>query len=287
MNCHLCNSKAKIIPPQGAYSHIDCKNCGEYKMTFASSHLINENNKYLLSGMICNRINKNEPFLITKDIIKNILSPLVQEKFFYLGKFIFEKTKLLGIGSKINDIPLNCCYAKNSDEFLQLVKQLKELGIIDFELYENGGACVIFTDICMQISAYSKFETGIDSTEKFKECFMDQNKKIEQLNIFDNSGNIAFASGHAHIIQNTEVITESDLIKTLLGNGIQINTIDQIREDLTDLITEYNKDKLDQNKLTNIFMKLRNIGGKILLSGLTLLIKPEVIQLIENVRNLT
>lgn len=288
MKCIFCDNEAQTTPPYGAYYHLTCKDCGEYKISLAAlSSLIDDAIKIKLSGMsFSSWYYDNKVIFFTTELINSVEmheDVFVIEKLYYLTQYIYTETKKNGIGYMIKNIPNACCYAKDSSEQLELLKQLKELKIIEFELYENGSYCRIFKNTKLNVSAFMTFQNGIHSVEMFREAFMSE-KRISHISIPNNSGNIAIGSGNTQSIMMNTSINEKDVIKELLNRNIEMEIIDKIRTEIKELAVEYNKNNVDEDRMNKIFKKLKTIGGNVLLSAFTFLSKPEVVTIIQGLK---
>jgi hypothetical protein len=287
MNCLFCDREAQTFPPTGAYTHINCNQCGEYKISIAALSSLTEKNKHLIAGKVFHsHYYDKEVLLITTQVISEIENHsqkiVLIDKLFFLSKYIYTKTIENEIGFVLESVPNSCCYVKNNSEQLELLKLLKELGIVEFMLHENGNFCRIFGDIKMTLAAIAKFESGIESSKIFREIFMEKDNYSTGIRIENNKGNIAIGSDNYQV--NQTGITESELIKSLLQNGIEMETLDKIRAELKELVVEYNSERVNRERVKTLLTKLKNAGGNLLLSGLTLFSKPEFVQLVENIK---
>ena len=294
-NCLLCGASINQIPPLGAYEHIQCMNCGEYKISFpALIQLIPdklEPIKHLLASEVYNHNHlKKEALLIDTDLIKRITG---SEKYSFLHKVYklalhcYDITKPKYTGYKIDDINPHSCYSKNKEEFNSIIKHLKVLGILDFHLIEenylNSKNFSMITDIEMTTSAFMEFEKGIDTKEQFIEVFMKDETKssLNITNSFNNNENSNISqnsTGNQMISQ--DVITEEWITQELLKNDIKMDTIYKIRNELEELSSELNKIQIDERKITSIFQKIQAIGGQYILPAFNFLNNPVVVAII-------
>lgn len=287
-SCYLCGKDSEIIPgSSGVHAYIRCKNCGRYRITFQALFELKEINKPLLSSVVFyNYYFLHNEIMLTRENISTEIEKVnkitTQQKLYQLSRFIFKETRENGIGVKIPYITSSCCYAKSNDELLALMNTLKAKNVIAFELHSNG-PCVVFENPIMGIEAYSKFEESIDSFDSFKELIMSEKANVK---IINNSGNISLGSNNTQSIESTRGITETELIKSMLSSNVDISIIDKMRPEIKELIEEYNKDVPNKQRTEVILKKMFQIGGNIIGNSLMLLSKPEVIQVIDNIKHL-
>lgn len=291
-NCVLCNNLAEEITPTDDYKHFVCSDCGEYKISNYAIADISDQNRFLLSfAVFKSYFYMKKPLFLTSEVIESIQNNHTEikiiDKLFCLAKYVYLITSEKNIGFKLKNIPNACCNARNSNEQLELLKTLQENRVLIFEEIRQNDFKCYFGNIIMTSSAFMKFQTGIDSAVNFQEVFMEHDKQQNNFNFSNNQGNINLGANSNQSIQIQKGITEDEVIQNLLANGIGVNIIDKIRPELKDLVKEYNKDKINNNNISNILCKLKTIVGNVVLSGLSFLSKPEVIQLIQNIKNNT
>jgi len=126
---------------------VSCKRCGEFQISFIcfKSDLKQYGEKHLLSGAIRNLYEKGEMISISfgedfKKILDSTNEPKNPfEKMDLLIKYIYDKMEYMGAGVEMNsnlDYPL--LYAKNSQEFLFVVKKASELRYIEPDESKQG-----------------------------------------------------------------------------------------------------------------------------------------------------
>jgi hypothetical protein len=292
--CILCGKEAEQIEPKLAYYHYKCRFCGEYKITLQAATLIGNKeynqSKYIISSIIFNnQINKNDVFTVTTDTLKEIYNTKetnVKNKIYRLSMYCYKITKDKGLGNEIEDIPNQCCYANDNNELFTLLDYLKEMQIITFTKDTQSSAakilCSIISNIKLTTNAYILFDNGINSLEDFERLFMTDKEKDKSIFINNRDGNLIFGSNNTQIISE-QGITESEIIKILLNRNIEIDIIDKIREDIKELSIEINKAKIDIDKVTSIFQRIKSIGGKAILVALSFINKPEFAAIVNKI----
>jgi hypothetical protein len=125
--CLLCGSPAKTLPHFEAYAHLQCRDCGEYSITLqAEAELKNfPDIKYILSGLAFENSYAGSPMQIQSGDVVNIKNkPAITtiEKMYKFANYLYSETIKsetikLGLGQKIKNTPMACCYAKDENEF--------------------------------------------------------------------------------------------------------------------------------------------------------------------------
>lgn len=290
--CFFCSSECESYPPSGAYYYIACKKCGEYKITIPSTVELNneivKNNLHVLAADVFwnNRTVSEELIIKTEYLLNNDYNNKNKliNKTYYLARYIFEETKKVGLGAKVEGFVPQCCYAKNSEEVYSILAYLKELSIVSYwknDRYSaNGFAVGIIGDIKMKAKAYGIFENGISSVKEFESAFRGINMEIPNILIDNKNGNVVLGNNNN---VNTEIsgITESSIVKELLLRNIDLDQIDKIRSEIKELSLEISSNRNDIEKITNIFSKIKAVGGKVLLTAFSFITKPEVIGVID------
>ncbi len=178
-----------------------------------------------------------------------------------------------------------CCYAKNKNELKVIKQRLKELSIISYKVLAkthdaNGGETNLISNPIMSLNAYSKFENGINSCEDFNNAFGGFGMNMEYTYIKNENGNVVLGDNN-FVNNNMSGISDSTIIKELLSRNISIDEVDKIRNEIKDLSEELNKNKTDMTRISNIFSKIKLVGGNVLLLAFNFLTKPEVVAIID------
>ncbi len=288
--CYFCGNITEDIAPLGAYIHIRCDACGEYKVTFQALSVfpasISENIKGIIVGEIFeNTQNNRDVFIIDSKCIQKIdinEKGRIAFKAYKLAEYCYKKTMENGLGSKIVKIPYQCCYTNSKNEYHVILEYLKEISVLSYEKSDHrdasGIACSVFSNIKMDSRAYITFERGINNLEEFERLFMNHDDKHQYITVNNENGNVAIGSNIAQ--HNTVGISESEIIRELLKKGIDISLIDKIRDDIKELANEINRIEIDTNKINRIFEKIKAIGGNVLVGAFSFLSRPECIGII-------
>jgi hypothetical protein len=263
-NCPLCGSPAKLLPHFDAYTHFECRDCKEYKITTQAKIDLRTHPevKHLIAGLAFeNSYYKNEPIMIKSEHILNAKEISTIEKVFKLAYYIYRQTEKVGLGKEINPISPACCYAKNN-EFYSLWNILKEQRIITFEKHSN----MIYD--CPILSGYAKmkFDNGIDTVDKYKEEFMPNINTGVTINVNKNEGMINTAMDNANqtAVQNINTNIEEfqkllDELKKTIPENIGSDEKQQIDESLEVIEGEIIKPKPDKKLIKTLLT-----GAKIL-----------------------
>jgi len=294
LRCYLCDSNVKIGTPLGLYEELECDNCGKYQISTVAieTQAYIKPTRYIISGNVFDNFYYNKKIILVKaEDFDNAKDLLIKEKIYRLAKYIFtEKSR----NKQEIDLStrLACCYAKDEDEYNSLLDELKSMNVLDFKKttrnlcgYENPVST--YNNINITTYANMKFENEIISSNQFMEVFMkEKGTTINSLiikGVFTNSP-IAVQSNNNNI-SNVSTITESYVNEKLIENGISLSVIEAIKTEIGELIAEYNKPTLDKILLDVILNKIKDIGGKLLLSAFNFLVKPEVVEIINRLIN--
>jgi hypothetical protein len=298
--CMLCRAEAQELLPtkENPNRHFICKICGEYNVSIPAIHMLQDDRykfkKHIISSEIFwNNNSEQSKILITTNYLT--LIPYEERdkllnKAFYLSKYLFEETRNKGLGNEIDNIPIQCCYAKNKNEKSAILDYLRSLDIVSFNSCEqyadNKVICRIIENIRMTAKSYIAFEKGISSINQFEQTFIGKNmdnSNVSIKNVINNEhGNVAIGNNNIQV-NSTSGITESDIIKNLLNNGIPIDEIDKIRKEITQLTEEWNKEQIEKEKYEKIFSSIKNIGGTAVLAAIKLFSRPEIVAIIDNI----
>lgn len=285
IKCFLCDNESEEMPKLDDYYHIKCKKCGEYIISSLSLNQISPDNKYLLMGKVFETNYSQKSVLkITSDLIESINTTGVNISFkvYKLVEYLYQETLKKGLGAVFTSVPLACCYAKNNDEFYELLCLLKEKNVVTFFCAENGNFGRIFGKIKLHASTFSKFQLGINSLQDFEEKIMGKDTDSGKI-VLTNYGN--FSLGNNNILTNntSNGITESEIITAIMRNGVGIDVIDRLRDEIKELTLLYNKQSIDKSTFQKVLERIKKIGGNAVLFGLNVLSRPEIIPIIENI----
>ena len=148
--CILCDTQCSLTPGIDSVAHINCVNCGDYKVKLAEIINLPKNkefkeNRHLLSGLsYYNTVNQLEPLLISKTtmnelITKNKIPITFNEKSELLLMHMFDLADGRA-GVKIKKIPFTAAYGKDEDDFSNNLKDLKDQGLVEYKEYEYSNA---------------------------------------------------------------------------------------------------------------------------------------------------
>jgi predicted RNA-binding Zn-ribbon protein involved in translation (DUF1610 family) len=293
-DCFLCGSKAGILSNTDAYAHVDCPNCGEYKLWDGAERELRSKQdiRHILSGKVFESWYYNHT--VTEITARDLAGKDIQiiEKLYRLAKYIFIESQKNNEDDDIKQRPA-CCYEINSRQYGKLLETLKGLDIIkyrDARTQDDSDVAAWFCDIKMTMTARIKFQKNIESAQQFEEVFMGT-KKTGDVNVNiggNNNAPVSIAQNHSTIaaVMNKTTISDASIIEKLRESGIPQPQIDAIRPLITEIVTEYNKEKPQQDKLHTIFSKVKEIGGIFLLNAFNFLAKPEAVVVISNLKQI-
>jgi hypothetical protein len=165
-------------------------------------------------------------------------------------------------------------------------------GIIDYttpKIFDDSGDFAsFFLDIRMTPKALRAFEKGINSMENFEEAFMNTNKKSGiTINYNGPVTNSPVQTGDSNtaIITAMTTITADVIRGKLKESGVSEQQIMAIETQIAELTAALNKETVDKGKLQDIFLKIKEVGGTLLVSAFAFLSKPEAVEVIRNVIN--
>jgi hypothetical protein len=272
--CPLCSAPAKTLPNFDVYRYLECRDCGEYKITDqAEIELENySERKYIIAGLAFeNTYYSQKPFMIKSEHILNAKDISTSEKIYKLAYYIYRQTEIHGLGNKIRHIPPACCYAKNKAELFFLWDILKKLDIITFDkhFYSNDDKTVIYESPILTVPAKLEFDNGINSFDRFKEVFMKGENNPVTINVERNNGQMNTAWGNAtqNIIQNSNnnLIKFQELVDDLksvipenIGHDEKRQIEDSIEAIKTEISTSRPNKNIIQTLLTGIKLLIRS-----------------------------
>lgn len=241
-NCIFCGNRVTQLPSNGAHIYLKCQKCGEYKITFPALSLdYIDKIKHLLAGLVFEKyFLDNVVPMIDTNTLKNqsiLDNEKVNSKLFKLARYCYSCSKLNGVGSKIESLVPQCCYARNTKELYEYVNVLKEIRILNFKVIEsldaNGNGPRIFSDIIMTVPAFMKFEKGIENVTKFENIFINKqndNSRIEPINVETRSESMSITE---FSLDDSWKIIEKDFNVTKVRFGKQIKFVrDQYKREI-------------------------------------------------------
>jgi hypothetical protein len=122
---------------------------------------------------------------------------------------------------------------------------------------------------------------------EYDRFFMDtnQNSVTNNFNGPVINSPIQTGDGNTAIITATTTITADSIREKLKENGIPEPQITAIEPQIAELTAVLNKETVDKNKLQDIFLKIKEVGGVFLVSAFAFLSKPEAAEVIHNIVN--
>jgi hypothetical protein len=272
--CFLCNKKAKLKPvTDGACHFVDCPNCGQYKLSDPAviAKAYDSESRFLVAGKVFdNYYYKNEINLLTVDDFNKTKSISHSEKLFNLAKYFFTETEKGR--TDIIQRP-SCCYEDGGELYGRLMKELNRLNVITYidATDDDEDFTSHFIEIHLTVQATIKFEKGIKTPEEFMEAFMDNNSKINKINvnIQDNTNsqvNVATDGSTINAEQNNnpaliEIMKLLDDLMPQIPNDVSA----EIKQQVADSISVI-KSELKIQKPNKIMIKTLLTGMKVLVN---------------------
>jgi hypothetical protein len=169
---------------------------------------------------------------------------------------------------------------------------LKTRDIIDYTPAEDDSEDYAgqFLEVKMTVKGNEMFEKDMDITAEVEEDFMNTNQKsgvtINYINSTVNNSPIQTGNGNIATIPSTTIITDNFIKEKLKENGVSEQQITAIEPQIAEIAVEYNKKTINEGKFQAIFSKIKEIGGTFLLNAFAFLAKPEIGQIIENIKKI-
>ena len=296
--CFLCDSSALLWPNMGAYRDLECYNCGRYHISEQAIivEAYKKNSRYIVAGHVFDNYyyNKNITMIMEKDF-ENLSDVKTIEKLYKLAKYVYYETAKYDQEIRVFNA---CCYAKDDEERNSLLEELKKESILNFEKKEDNSIgyekpIFEYNNIRLTVNAKIKFENSIDSSDHFMEVLMNSNNGGGN-NYFNYFSNSPGAQANQNSSNNTNTsctsivnsvgsnINEASIIEKLKENDVSQALIEQIKPEIKEIVSEYNKPTQDKEILKSIFKRIKKLGGFFLL-GLfqKILTKPEIVEIIE------
>jgi hypothetical protein len=272
--CFLCgNDQAEISPyrDERLTRLVKCPNCGEYQIT--EQVVIEINNGVhqkkifpLISGEVfdCSYY-KNEVKVVKTDDFRAVKQPMTTlEKLYRLAKFFYTEYQN---GSR-KGFPYRpaCCYVDGA-EYTELRKELKQIGILDFQEITQGGShgtlTTIISNVQLTIKARMAFENGINTAQEFERAFMEKGNHGDTITI----GGIYGGENQIGGIDNTMMsisLDRADMIRvTLKEHGVSDQQIASIDPEIIAIGAECKKGTDTTGKLQGILSKIAEKAGPV------------------------
>ncbi|MDR1182232.1 MAG: hypothetical protein LBL13_09690 [Bacteroidales bacterium] len=274
--CSLCGSPAKTLSHFEAYTHLQCRDCGEYSITLqAEAELKNSPDiKYILSGLVFENSYAGSPIQIKSgDVvnIKNKSAITTIEKMYKLANYLYSETIKLGLGQKIKNIPMACCYAKDRNEFFSLWDILKTKNIIFFEriTHNTSESPAIYTNPVFTVQAKTIFDKGINSVEDFMEAFMDNNSRVNKIsvNINDSTNSQVNVAADGSTIKAEqynnpdikEIIKLLDDLIPQIPNNLSAEIKQQIGDSISAIKSELKIQKPNKSIIKTLLIRMKGL----------------------------
>jgi len=275
INCYLCSKIADILPhgEDAVITRVHCQNCGEYVIT--GQAILNLRNapidiKYILSSQTFeNYYYEQKPLTIKTDHIQDAKDITFLEKLYKLSYYLYNETKIRGVGSKIDGISHSQFYCKNNDEYLYILETLKSMKIIDFEKIINpsvtGGDCIsYYRSPTMLSNAMINFESGINNIEDFRKVYMTTKDNGNPISLnFPNSNNqFNFNTGDGNFtaVQNNSIdIKELNTLLENIYNSLPEDTDNKVREEVKENLAIIQSEVQSPNRKNTIIKNSYNV----------------------------
>ena len=168
--CPVCKQDGALLQlPDNGYDGylVKCPRCGKYKIT--NSLIVEFEQKvsgknYIVSALLREAFENKQPLieLATYNIEEFILDALVPtfltEKLYKILLYVFKKTNIVGSYIKIspNDYPI--IFAVNKEEFLHMIRLLKEMGYLEIPHDTNEGNWISEISVRLGVKGWEKVE---------------------------------------------------------------------------------------------------------------------------------
>lgn len=294
--CFLCGSSAIIWPNTDCYTDLECDNCGRYHISeqAIAVEAYKKNTRYIIAGNVFDNYYYSKNIIMVKiEDFENARDIRTTEKLYKLAKYIYTETTKYDPDIRVCNA---CCYAKDDEERNLLLDELKKENILDFKKKKDNSIgyeepIFEYNDIRLTVNAKIIFENGINSSDHFMEVFMKSSKEggNSYINYFNNSpGAQSYQNSNNNTntnMQNSDGsnINEASIIEKLKENQVSLATIEAIKSEIREIVSEYNKPTIDREVFRSIISRIKNIGGNILLLAFNFLTKPEAVEIINRV----
>jgi hypothetical protein len=276
-SCFLCgNARAEELNMGGneLVHYIQCPNCGDYRISEQAKididrGIYNKEVFPIVAGSVFDSFYyRNEVKNVLTEDFMSAKAVEIHEKLFKLAAYIHRETQK---GNQRIATRNACCYSDNF-EYSELLKELKRIGIIDFDECSSRGSHGTPTTIRMPPKLTMKgrinFEKGIDNVHTFKEVFysMPNNPIITINNVNNSSGLIANAFDNAIInaIQNSginELQTLFDNLIKSLPADLSKEKNDEVKENIDSIKAELQSLKPKKSLIAAILRGMNVITG--------------------------
>jgi hypothetical protein len=274
--CFLCgNNRAEIslYVDDRDTRLVTCPNCGAYRIsTLAIIEIDNGTHKKKIFPLIAGEVfdcsyYKNEVKVVITDDFRAVKQPMTTlEKLYRLAKFVYTESQ----HDSRKGLPYRprpaCCYADGA-EYAELRKELKQLGILDFqEIIQEGShgtPTTIISNIRLTLTAKMAFEEGINTAQEFKEAFMEKGNHGDTITIGGIYGGENQIGGSGNTMMSISLDSAGMIRAALKEHGVSDQQIASIEPEIIAIGAECEKETVAKGKLQGFLSKVAEKAGSV------------------------